>query len=286
MVLDTDTYNEIDDQFAVVYSLLSERLSVKAIYAAPFHNNRSTGPADGMLKSYDEILRLLDRLDHPSEGLVYHGSGRYLEHVETPVRSEAVDDLIARVSEPRDKPLYVVAIGAITNIASALLIEPTIAEQVVIVWLGGHPLYWPHTREFNLGQDVLAAQVVFDSGAPVVQIPCKNVAEHLRTTVPEMEAYVKGRGPIGDYLYETFVGYHEDHFAWSKVIWDVSTISYLNNPAWVPTEVRPSPVLLDNATWGAEDPSRHPYRVAVDVHRDQVFGDLFRKLADRAQART
>ncbi len=285
MVLDTDTYNEIDDQFAVVYSLLSEGLNVGAIYAAPFHNSRSTGPADGMRKSYDEILRLLDRLDLPSGGFVYHGSERYLEHIETPVHSEAVDDLIARASVPRGRPLYVVAIGAITNIASALLLEPAIAEQIVIVWLGGHPHYWPHTREFNLGQDVLAAQVVFDSGAPVVQIPCKNVAEHLRTTVPEMEAYVKGRGSIGDYLYETFVGYHEDHFAWSKVIWDISTIGYLNNPEWVPSEVRPSPVLLDNATWGAEDPSRHPYRVAVDIHRDQVFGDLFRKLAGRAHAR-
>jgi inosine-uridine nucleoside N-ribohydrolase len=282
MVLDTDTYNEIDDQFAVVYSLLSERLSVEAIYAAPFHNSRSAGPADGMQKSYDEILRLLDRLDHPSDGFVYHGSERYLAQLEKPVQSEAVDDLIARANTPRDEPLYVVAIGAITNVASALLIEPSIAEHIVIVWLGGHPLYWPHTREFNLGQDVLAAQVIFDGGAPVFQIPCKNVAEHLRTTVPEMATYVRSQGPIGDYLYETFVNYREDHFAWSKVIWDISTIGYLNNPDWVPSEVRPSPVLLDNATWGAEDPSRHPYRVAVDVRRDEVFGDLFRKLSSRA----
>jgi purine nucleosidase len=281
MVLDTDTYNEIDDQFAVVYSLLSDALNVEAIYAAPFHNSRSTGPGDGMHKSYEEILRLLDRLDHPSEGLVYHGSERYLEHLDTPVHSEAVDDLIARATAPREGPLYVVAIGAITNVASALLLEPAIGEQIVIVWLGGHPHYWPHTREFNLGQDVLAAQVVFDCGAPVVQIPCKNVAEHVRTTVPEMEAYVKGRGSIGDYLYRIFFDYHEDHFAWSKVIWDISTIGYLNNPEWVPSEVRPSPVLLDSVTWGAEDPSRHPYRVAVDVHRDQLFGDLFHKLARR-----
>jgi purine nucleosidase len=282
MVLDTDTYNEIDDQFAVVYSLLSDALDVEAIYAAPFYNSRSSGPGDGMRKSYDEILRLLERLDHPSAGFAYHGSERYLEHLDTPVQSEAVDDLIARAMTPRDGPLYVVAIGAITNVASALLIEPAIGERIVIVWLGGHPQYWPHTREFNLGQDVLAAQVVFDCGAPVVQIPCKNVAEHLRTTVPEMERYVKGRGAIGDYLYQIFADFHTDHFAWSKVIWDISTIGYLNNPDWVPSEVRPSPVLLDGATWGPEDPSRHLFRVAVDIHRDQVFGDLFRKLAQHA----
>src|SRR5512144_1313953 len=78
MVLDTDTYNEIDDQFALVYSLLSpERLKVEAIYAAPFTNDRSSGPGDGMEKSYEEILRLLERLNINSAGLVYRGSSSY-----------------------------------------------------------------------------------------------------------------------------------------------------------------------------------------------------------------
>jgi inosine-uridine nucleoside N-ribohydrolase len=237
-----------------------------------------------MLKSYEEILRLLEQLDHPSEGLVYHGARRYLERLDTPVRSDAVDDLISRAMQPRNGPLYVVAIGAITNIASALLLKPDIGEHIVIVWLGGHPQYWPHTREFNLQQDVLSAQVVFNCGAPVVQIPCKNVAEHLRTTVPEMAAYVSGQGAIGDYLYRTFVDYHSDHYAWSKVVWDISAIGYLVDPGWVPTEVRPSPVLRDDVTWGSEEADRHPFRVAVDVHRDRVFGDLFRKLSQPVQA--
>ena len=57
VVLDTDTYNEIDDQFAVAYMLRSDdKLNCKAIYAAPFFNNKSTGPKDGMEKSYLEIL--------------------------------------------------------------------------------------------------------------------------------------------------------------------------------------------------------------------------------------
>ena len=50
MVLDTDTYNEIDDQFALVYALISPELDVKAVYAAPFTNSRSSGPGDGMKK--------------------------------------------------------------------------------------------------------------------------------------------------------------------------------------------------------------------------------------------
>ena len=61
MILDTDTYNEIDDQFALVYALISPELDVQAVYAAPFHNSRSSGPDDGMEKSYEEILRVLGR---------------------------------------------------------------------------------------------------------------------------------------------------------------------------------------------------------------------------------
>ena len=95
MVLDTDTYNEIDDQFAIVYALLSpERITCEAIYAAPFHNQRSSGPADGMLRSYAEIGRVLDRLGRAPDGLVHQGSTTWLPALDQPVPSAAVDDLI------------------------------------------------------------------------------------------------------------------------------------------------------------------------------------------------
>lgn len=281
MVLDTDTYNEIDDQFALVYALLSENLDVEAVYAAPFHNARSSGPADGMEKSYQEILRILDRLGHPHEGLVFRGSRSYLAAPDRPVRSPAADDLIERALARREGPLYVLAVGAITNVASAILLEPEIIRRIVVVWLGGQPYYWPTAREFNLRQDVPAARVVFDCGVPLVHIPCKNVAEHLRTTLPEMEAYVRGQGGIGDYLYEIYESYRANHYACSKVIWDISTVAYLNEPDWVSTGLRPSPILRHDVTWAPEDPSRHLVRQAQDVNRDAVFGDLFRKL--RAQ---
>ena len=111
MVLDTDTYNEIDDQFAVVYSLLApERLTVEAIYAAPFHNSRSDGPGDGMERSYEEILRLLDRLGVEPEGFVFRGSVRYLPAADEPVRSPAAEDLVERAmasEEPIMQPTMI-----------------------------------------------------------------------------------------------------------------------------------------------------------------------------------
>lgn len=279
MVLDTDTYNEVDDQFALAYAMLSkEKIKVEAVYAAPFKNDRSNSPGEGMEKSYDEILRLLKMMKIPSEGLVFKGSDRYLEDVKRPVKSDAAADLIkkALASSPED-PLYVVPIGCITNIASALLIEPKIIENIVIVWLGGNSLYWPHQREFNLHQDVLAARVVFDSGVPFVTLPCQPVVSHLHTTIPELKLYLENKNELTDYLYDIVVEYSKGKKAWSKVIWDVSAVAWLVNPGWVQTNLVHSPVLTDQVTF-SEDPSRHFIRMASSLNRDAIFLDLFEKL--------
>jgi inosine-uridine nucleoside N-ribohydrolase len=280
LVLDTDTYNEIDDQFAVVYALLApERLQVDAIYAAPFTNDRSTGPGDGMEKSYAEIQRLLERLNVPSRSLVRRGSTGYLTGRAAPERSPAALDLVEKaMSAPENDPLYVVAIGAITNVASALLIEPEIIRRIVIVWLGGNPVHVPQVHEFNLGQDPRASQVVFDSGVPLVQIPCLGVASHLLTTKVELEDTIAGRNPISDFLYQRFCEYSRDHFAWAKEIWDISTIAYLLDESWVPTTLAPSPVLTTSLTYMPPPPGRHDIRVAWFVRRNAVFKDLFRRL--------
>jgi purine nucleosidase len=285
IVLDTDTYNEVDDQFAVVYALLSpERINLQALYAAPFHNDRSTGPADGMERSYEEILRLLERLDVAPEGLVFRGSTRYLESAETPCESDAAADLIvkAMVRSEDDAPLYVATIGCITNVASAILMEPEIIKRIAIVWLGGHAFHWHDTKEFNLWQDPAAARVVFDCGVPVVQIPVMGVCSHLHTTIPEIDAYVAGRGAIGDYLAETVRGYHKQHFAWSKVIWDISSIAYLLDESWTPTHLVHSPIVTDQGTYSF-DGRRHLIRSAYHVHRDPIFRDLFAKLDARSR---
>lgn len=294
MVIDTDTYNEIDDQFALVYALLSpEKLSVEALYAAPFFNHRASSPGDGMEKSYEEILRLLQRLERPTENLAYRGSDGFLADYEHPYENDAVHDLVDRAMSSSE-PLYVVAIGALTNIASAILIEPKIIEKIIVVWLGGNALHWPHTKEFNLSGDVLAARLVLDCGVPLILIPCQGVTTHLRSTVSEIELYVEGKGAIGDYLAQTFKEYSDDHFAWSKEIWDVVAIAYLLNADWIPSNIVSSPIIsqqtagdvvnhepddwLKHALTWSFDHSRHQIRCAYYVQRDPIFRDLFTKL--------
>jgi hypothetical protein len=281
-VLDTDTYNEIDDQFALVQALLSpDRISLEAIYAAPFHNKRSTGPGHGMELSLGEILELLKRLDVSPDSLVHRGVTDYVGPAKVAREAPAVDDLIARArSATPDNPLYVIAIAAISNIASALLKAPDIIDRTVVVWLGGHALEWPHQREFNLMQDVGGAQVLFDSGVPVVQVPCMGVVSHLHSTVPEIERYVEPCGEIGRFLAMRFKEYETDHKGWSKVIWDMAAVAWLLDPAWAPSVLVPTPVLTDNVTFSV-DRSRHPMRYVTRVNRDAILRDFIGKCEAR-----
>jgi len=130
--------------------------------------------------------------------------------------------------------------------------------------------------------------VRFDSGVPLVQIPTRNVAEHLRTTVPELDRHLRGRSSIANYLYGQFLQYFAEgtnrqdrnpRFPWSKVIWDISAVAWLHNPEWVPSEiVATSPVLTDDMRLSGGE-GRHNVRVANNVDRDSVFDDLFPRLA-------
>jgi inosine-uridine nucleoside N-ribohydrolase len=283
-VLDTDTYNEIDDQFALVQMILSpDRLDLQAIYAAPFFNDRSSGPGEGMELSYEEIIRLLERLDVKPQGLVHRGVTEYVGPQKAARPAAAVDDLIARArAGSSDNPLYVVAIAAISNIASALLKAPDIADKIVVVWLGGAALEWPNQQEFNLKQDVGGAQVLFDSGAPVVNVPCMGVVSHLHSSVPEIERYVEPYGEIGKFLAMRFKEYAEggDYMGWSKEIWDMAPVGWLLDDEWAPSVLVPTPILTDNTTYSI-DRGRHAMRYVTYIRRDPILKDFFRKLAAR-----
>ena len=300
IVLDTDTKNEIDDQFALIYALLSQEIVVEAVHAAPFVRSGYSTPASGMEASYNEILTLFRLIPHSPSIPVYRGSRAILSDPSTPVTSEAATHLIELAMQPRTTPLYVVAIGAVTNVISAILLEPQIMERIVVVWLGAHPTYWrwdvgaavgslDHAgpmREFNFSNDPLGAAALFDSGVPLVWVPCKNVAEHLRTVPAEIDRYVAGCGEIGRYLARIFNEWVTRPAA-SKPLCDMSTIAYLINPEWVPTILAPTPrfnleTLRDPSSpspFDLMDTPRPWCRIAIDVKRDLIFHDFFSKLA-------
>lgn len=283
VVLDTDTYNEIDDQFALAYLVKSsDKLNLQAVYAAPFHNEKSNSPEDGMEKSYHEIFNILHLMGETGyDNVIYRGSTTYLPSETEPVISDAAQNLVERaMAREDDNPLYVLAIGAITNVASALLIEPEIKNKIVIVWLGGNAWEWPHTHEFNMFQDVAAARVIFNSGVPVVQLPCSGVVDHLTTTGPELEYWLRGKNKLCDYLVDITTteadACHGGKF-WSRVIWDVSTVAWMLGGGMVEDRYEHSPIPQYDDHYSF-DHNRHFMKYVYAVNRDKVFEDLFTKL--------
>ena len=232
VILDTDTFNEIDDQFAIAYLLRNDdKLNTLALYAAPFANSNAATPAIGMEKSYQEIFKILNLMD--CERPVHRGADRYLQDEQTPVISDAAYDLVKRARQyTPEEPLYVIAIGAITNIASAILLDPSIKDNMVVIWLGGNAHHFHNTAEFNMRQDIAAARVVMGSGVRFVQLPCLGVVSNFSISKPELEYWLVGKNPLADYLAKNTIQAAESYASgkpWTRVIWDVTAVAWLLN---------------------------------------------------------
>ena len=243
-------------------------------------------PGVGMVRSHAEILRVFDRLRLSAAGRVFHGSTGYLRAAHEPQKSAAAAHLVATArAMPGEEPLYVVAIGCVTNVASALLLAPDIVDKIVVVWTSGYPSSAQHTNfSLNLEQDLAASQGLFDSGVPLVYLPGFQVGAQLRLSLPEMERHVQGRGAIGNYLHHLYT--HNPLWAFagidsfcghSWVMWDLINMAWLLDPDWVPSEMVATPRLGDDRRWRAA-PGRHPMREAYAVARDAIFRDFFERL--------
>lgn len=287
VVLDTDAYNEIDDQFAISYMIRSkEKLCVKGICAAPFLNENSVSPSDGMIKSYDEILNLLTLAkEEELKSIVYKGSESFMKSEDTPIESEAADFMATLAdSYSPENPLYIVAIGAVTNVASAILKNPRMIENCVIVWLGGHATHMPRAAsEFNMSEDIAAARIIFGCGVPLVQLPCKGVVAHFATTRYELEHWLMGKNELCDYLCSHTIKTAESYAAgtpWSRSIWDVTAVAWLlnDNQRFMSDYLVKSPIPEYDYHY-AYNEHRHFIKYVYEINRDALFDDLFRALA-------
>ena len=212
----------------------------------------------------------------------FRGSTTRLPDRNTPVKSDAADFLVeqGKIAAAKGEKLIICAIGALTNVASALLKSPELKEQAVVVWLGGHILSNPDSREFNLQGDVTASQVVFSCGVPLVQIPCLGVASSLEITLAELRKSLP-QDSIGTYLVEIFADYmHHDENA-PKVIWDISAIAVLLNPAAFEWEVVPAPILTDDCIWHGT--AANLIKRATSCRSKVIFEDLFTKIRENQQ---
>jgi inosine-uridine nucleoside N-ribohydrolase len=236
-----------------------------------------------MEKSYNEIFKILSLMKRDDlKPLVKRGSTKYLPSEKEPLDSEAARELASlAMNYSEEGPLYVIAIGAITNIASAILMKPEIINRIVVIWLGGNALHWPDNIEFNIKQDVAAARVIFNSGAAVVQLPCMGVVTEFAASGPELEYWLRGKNALCDYLLDTTTkaAVHDSRIpTWTRVIWDVCAVAWLLDGDLMEDRLESSPIPEYDHHW-SRDHSRHFFRYVYHINRDKLFEELFKKLA-------
>ena len=278
VILDTDAYNEYDDQFALTYMIKSQDIfNIEAITIAPFsHITKNVTSKESQDLSYNEVLKICKWLKFDTENKIFKGATNYLQN-----NYNEDNDAVNKIIEIalKNKKTYIMAIGAITNIALAIKKEPKIIDNIEVVWLRGHSLNQNNNLEFNFKQDMEAVKIVFSSKVKLTIVPCKNVASNLRTSIYELNHYLKNKNELYNYLIEKFYddGYHGQQE--SGIIWDISVIAYFINKNWFSVSNISCP-LINKDTSYKQTKEKHLITIVNYLDANKIFDDLFKRLGE------
>lgn len=279
VIVNTDAKNEADDQFAVVHALLTPMFDLRGIIPAHFGTERSKTSMGDSRAEVDHILRLMD-----AEGtvVVANGAPSALLDETTPVDSDGARLIIDEGMRAGDT-LFVAFLGPLTDMASALLLEPALAKRdVVVIWIGGPPYgdkAPTYDREFNLRNDVHAANVVFGSGIEIWQVPMSTYVM-MGVSYAELSEKVAPCGEIGAYLVDQVFAfnakYHEGAVEY-RSLGDSPAIGLMMSPGSAVWREQ-APVRFTQDIWHEPAESGRMIRVAESVDSRYILEDFFAKL--------
>lgn len=277
VIVDSDAKNEADDQFAIVHALLSPSLDLRGLVAAHFGSHRTPRSMEESRAEIDLLLRLC-----PLDVTVANGAPSPL-----PDESAAVDSPGARLIIQESKlaadhdKLYIAFLGPLTDMASALLIDPALAKRpIVVIWIGGSAYHGEKLQgvEFNLSNDIHAANVVFDSGIELWQVP-SNVYSQVSTSYAELEERIGGTSALADYLIEQMIEWNSTYWPEpieSRSLGDSPAIALMLYPTGGNFQIVPAPRF--NSAGDYVTGSGHPIRVAEAIDVRFLMEDMFSKI--------
>jgi purine nucleosidase len=280
VILSTDVGNEIDDQWAIVYMLVNPDYDVLGIVSAhaPSLPDPSAHFTYKVLRSVVEDHLMM--VAHPP---LFEGASFPLKDGQSPQRNPGVDFIIekSKAFTPENR-LTILMIGAATDVASAILIDPTIVERIGVVamafksWPGGGD-------EFNVANDVKAWQLILRSSVPVVVGDGDVCRANLALTLSQARDLVSEHGPVGNWLWSEFEAWYfrfvkpwrKDDFSKPWVIWDTIVLAYMEGMTTQQSFARPQ--LRDDMSFEQVNTSQQiTWITAVDSQR--MWADFLQKL--------
>jgi hypothetical protein len=297
VILDTDANNELDDQHAIAYLLLSG--DVFDVDGITVNATREGGDIEAHAAEAERIVRLCNLYPRIQ---VYRGANGSFADIKDMVNrpdfdgAEAVNYIIRRASRKAPGTLVLLPIGKLTNIALALKKAPSIAGNVRIVWLGSN---YPDSGEYNQVNDEPALNYLLNLDVPLeialVRYGKRTGTDAVRVTLADMEKNMPGVGPriprpvtgrhggqfttFGDYSIDLFHHVRLDGDPPSRALFDMAAVAIVKNPAWATRTEIPAPI-VDSGQW-RERPA-NPRKIVVweSFRRDAILEDFFSTMRD------
>ncbi len=275
VIIDTDAACEADDPFAIAHALLCRKFEVKAILAEHFGTPESTR------LSYNEIITVLEAME--LEVPVFMGEEGKLSDAEGKEISKAAGFLIEEALKQDERPLFVLCLGAITNVAAAMKKCPEIIGRMTVVWIGGQnpDCPDPEIREFNSGNDIQAANYVVASGVDLWMIPF-NVYTTMHIGLAEIQRRISPCGKIGRHLFENMAAYNmSENAGWtageSWSLGDSPAVGVVLDRNCGQYIYREAPIFNEDTTYRFEA-GRPKIRVYTSINARFILEDFIAKL--------
>jgi purine nucleosidase len=210
VISDNDYGGDPDGLVQLAHHLLSASVDVRLVVGGQVPTyDPSWSPASAMESEARarELVQLIGREDVP----IVAGSNDALSGPTEPQMTAAAEAIVQEaMRDDTEVPLFVTCGGSLTNIASAWLMEPRIAERLTLLWIGGReyddladPLPRALPVEYNTSIDIVAAQVVFNTSSLVLwQVP-QNVYRQVLASRAELLLRMRPQGEVGEHLFRS-----------------------------------------------------------------------------------
>ena len=232
LILDADTGNEVDDLYAIARALVEPSWNIVALTAA--HWQTSHWAEENTMENSHRLNQLLVGELGLSVPTLRGGAARMYDWGDQARHSAAAYEIIKQAkATPAGEKLVVVALGALTNVASAIYIDPSIESRIELYWLGSSYDFNQNVLkrvDFNAMMDAQALEVLLASEVEMNVIPV-NVASAMKFTFAEVEEKLLNAHPMGKILVDRWYQ-HLDGSRKERTIWDLALIEAIIHPEW------------------------------------------------------
>jgi hypothetical protein len=296
VILDTDANNELDDQHAIAYLLFNSH--VFEVEGITVNRTRAGG---GIARHLAEAARVVELCGLSGRFPLRRGAAGSFEQIRADLGrpgfdgQNAVDFILQRARAQDARPLVLLPIGKLTNIALALAKDSGMASNIRVVWLGSN---YPEPGEYNQTNDEPALSYLLETAVPfeivTVRYGKPSGTDAVRASLEDVRRLLPGKGPrisppvegrhggtfatFGDYAVSLFehIDLHGDPP--SRALFDMAAVAIVKNPAWATPVTLPAPK-LERGTWS--DRPTNPRRIVVweNFDRAAIMRDFYDSVA-------